>query len=46
MDKEQEYKEDNKFKEYSSVVNKTNEFKMREYDVEQAQTKQLLAQKN
>ena len=41
--KEQEYKEDDEYKEDYSVVNKTNEFKMIESDVEHAHTKQLLS---
>ena len=35
LDKKQKYKEDGEFKEYSSVVAKTNKFKMIKYKEEQ-----------
>ena len=45
MDKEQEYKEDEEFKEDSLVVNEKNEIKMSQSKVEQAHIKQLLAKR-
>ena len=43
LHKEQDYKGDDECKEDSSMVSKTNEFKMIKSKVEQAQIKQLLA---